>query len=161
MNCADFTARLAKVLPLPSAGRGRGKGVLGSVSHGLLNMKLPRRVFLATTALAAARLSLGTAAETISSSSPAKKRPKLGISTYSYWHFRPPKISIETVIDKAAELGVGGVDILHRQMDLPEKEPLDAAGRSYLRKLKRHAFLNGIELICLSTHQNFVSPKPE
>ena len=46
-------------------------------------------------------------------------------------------------------------------MDMPEKAPLDAAGRSYLRKLKRHAFLNGIELICVSTHQNFVSPKPE
>ena len=46
-------------------------------------------------------------------------------------------------------------------MDLPEKAPLDAAGRAYLRKLKRHAFLNGIELICVSTHQNFVSPKPE
>jgi len=86
---------------------------------------------------------------------------KLGISTYSYWHFRPPKVSIETVIDKSAEIGVEGVDILHRQMDLPEKEPLDAAGRAYLRKLKRHAFVNGIDLICLSTHQNFVSPKPE
>jgi sugar phosphate isomerase/epimerase len=86
---------------------------------------------------------------------------KLGISSYSYWHFRPPKVSIETVIDKSAEIGVEGVDILHRQMDLAEKEPLDAAGRAYLRKLKRHAFINGIDLICLSTHQNFVSPKPE
>ena len=86
---------------------------------------------------------------------------KLGISTYSYWHFRPPKVSIETVIDKSAEIGVEGLDILHRQMDLAEKEPLDAAGRAYLRKLKRHAFINGIDLICLSTHQNFVSPKPE
>ena len=46
-------------------------------------------------------------------------------------------------------------------MDIPEKGPLDAAGRAYLRKLKRHAFINGIELICLSTHQNFVSPKPQ
>jgi sugar phosphate isomerase/epimerase len=90
-----------------------------------------------------------------------KKRTKLGISTYSYWHFRPPKISIETVIDKAAELGVEGVDILHRQMDLPEKEPLDDSGRTYLRKLKRHAFINGLDLICVSTHQSFVSPKPE
>src|SRR6266436_8596457 len=127
-------------------------------------MKMPRRSFLAATGLAAAGVSVGVGASPEAGRSKAtadKKRVKLGISTYSYWHFRPPKVAIETVIDKAAELGVGGVDILHRQMDLPEKEPLDAAGRSYLRKLKRHAFLNGIELICLSTHQNFVTPKAD
>ncbi len=57
-------------------------------------------------------------------------------------------------------LGVGAVDILHRQMDVEEKAPLDEAGRSYIRKLKRHAFLHGVSVICLSTHQNFVSPDP-
>jgi sugar phosphate isomerase/epimerase len=112
--------------------------------------------------MAAAGFSLGAAPEAgLSDSTASRKRVKLGISTYSYWHFRPPKVSIEAVIDKAAALGVGGVDILHRQMDLGEKEPLDSSGRAYLRKLKRHAFLNGIDLICVSTHQNFVSPKPE
>ena len=75
---------------------------------------------------------------------------KLGISSYSYWHFRPPKVSIETVIDKTARLGVEGVDILHRQMDSEKPE--------YLQKLKRHAFLNGVDLISLSIHQDFVSP---
>ncbi len=75
---------------------------------------------------------------------------KLGISTYSYWHFRDPKVSIETVIDKAAALGVEGVDVLHQQMD--SEEP------SYLQRLKRRAFVNGIDLINLSIHQNFVSP---
>src|SRR5437016_5904289 len=124
-------------------------------------MKLPRRAFLTATALAGAGLSLRAADQiTPLKASSAKKRVKLGLSTYSYWHFRPPKVSIETVIDKAAELGVEGVDILHRQMDMAEKEPLDATGRAYLRKLKRHAFLNGIDLICVSTHQNFVTPKP-
>lgn len=78
---------------------------------------------------------------------------KLAISTYSYWHFRPPKTSIETVIDRAAELNVQGVDILHRQMD--SEDP------SYLQKLKRHAFVNGVDLIALSIHQDFVDPKPE
>jgi len=112
--------------------------------------------------MTAASLGLGGALEAASpKSSASKKRPKLGISTYSYWHFRPPKVPIETVIDKSAELGVNGVDILHRQMDIPEKEPLDASGRAYLRKLKRHAFVNGIELICVSTHQNFVTPKAD
>src|SRR5436190_253944 len=149
-------------------------------------MKLPRRKFLtgATLAAAGATLSLKGAETDSPNSATTKKstlsphgeragvrgdnlprstnpRPKFAISTYSYWHFRPPKVPIEIVIDKAAELGVGGVDILHRQMDMPEKGPLDSAGRAYLRKLKRHAFLNGVELICLSTHQTFVTPKPE
>src|SRR5438477_12975417 len=125
-------------------------------------MKLPRRTFLTATALAGVGFSLGAAEQiTPPKASSAKKHVKLGISTYSYWHFRPPKVSIETVIDKAAELGVGGVDILHRQMEIPEKEPLDSAGRAYLRKLKRHAFINGVELICVLTHQTFVSPTPE
>lgn len=77
---------------------------------------------------------------------------KLGISTYSYWHFRDPKIPIETVIERASAIGVAGVDILHQQMGSEE--------RSYLQRLKRHAFQNGIDLICLSIHQNFVSPEP-
>jgi sugar phosphate isomerase/epimerase len=69
-------------------------------------------------------------------------------------------VPIETVIEKAADLGVSGVDILHRQMDIPEQAPLDAEARAYLRRLKRHAFRNGVDLICLSTHQTFVSPDP-
>ncbi len=90
-----------------------------------------------------------------------KKRIKFGISTYSYWHFEEKKFPIEAVIERAAEFGVEGVDVLHRQMDLKEKMPLDAAGRAYCRKLKRLAFRNGVDLICLSTHQNFVSPDPK
>src|SRR5438046_68740 len=120
-------------------------------------MNLPRRTFLASSTLVAASASLGLAG--VVTKTPAKKRFRLGISTYSYWHFRPLKVPIEVVIEKAAELGVSGVDILHRQMDMPEKGPFDSAGRAYLRKLKRHAFVNGVELICLSTHQTFVSPK--
>ena len=122
-------------------------------------MKLSRRAFLGAATCSAASLSFG--AEAQPSKPLPKKRIKLGISSYSYWHFRPPKISIETVIEKSAEVGVSGVDILHRQMDLEEKAPFDAAGRAYCNKLKRLAFTRGIDLICLSTHQNFVSPKPE
>jgi L-ribulose-5-phosphate 3-epimerase len=122
-------------------------------------MKFTRRSFIAASALGAAALPLTAVAQT--AQKPGASRIKLAVSSYSYWHFRPPKVSIETVIDKASQLGVSGVDILHRQMDIPEKAPLDAAGRAYLRKLKRHAFINGIDLICVSTHQNFVSPQPE
>ena len=85
----------------------------------------------------------------------AKHKPKikLGVSSYSYWHFRPPKVSIQQVIDKAAHLGVQGVDVLHRQMDSEKPD--------YLQKLKRHAFLNGVDLIGLSIHQDFVEPTEE
>ena len=121
-------------------------------------MKFTRRSFLAASTLGATSLALDVKAQSAPNSGGA--RIKLGLSSYSYWHFRPPKVSIETVIDKASQLGVGGVDILHRQMEIPEKAPLDAAGRAYLHKLKRHAFVNGVDLICVSTHQNFVSPQP-
>lgn len=84
---------------------------------------------------------------------PGKPKVKLGISTYSYWHFRDPKVPIETVIDEAARYEVAGVDILHRQMD--------AEDTAYCNRLKRHAFTNGIDLIALSIHQDFVDPDPE
>jgi sugar phosphate isomerase/epimerase len=90
-----------------------------------------------------------------------KKRIKLALSTYSYWHFEEKKFPVETVIERAAELGVEGVDVLHRQMDMKENAPFDAAGRAYCRKLKRLAFRNGLDVVCLSTHQNFVSPDPK
>jgi L-ribulose-5-phosphate 3-epimerase len=117
-----------------------------------------RRGFLAATGSAVAGLTANLGA------APAPPRPKkeikLAIASYSYWHFRTAKVSIETVIDKAAELGVAGVDILHRQMDIAEKDPLTPAHRGYLQKLKRHAFRSGIDLVCLSIHQDFVDPDP-
>lgn len=91
---------------------------------------------------------------------PAKTPIKLGISSYSYWHFRTEKVSIETVIDETAKLGVEGVDILHRQMDIEELGPLTPQVHAYCTKLKRQAFRAGVDLICLSIHQDFVSPNP-
>jgi sugar phosphate isomerase/epimerase len=125
-------------------------------------MNLTRRSFLSTATLAGAAAGWPAGASAAGASGSTTRPPvKFGISTYSYWHFKTARVPIETVIDKAAALGVEGVDILHRQMEIPEKEPLDASGRAYLRKLKRHAFRAGIDLICVSTHQTFVSPKSE
>src|SRR5688572_6690955 len=115
---------------------------------------LNRRQFIPATAALAFTLQRVCAAA-------AKPPLKLGISSYSYWHFKTAKVPIETVIDKAAALEVEGVDILHRQMDLEEKGLLTTATRSYCQKLKRHAFRNGIDLICLSIHQDFVDPDAE
>lgn len=121
-----------------------------------------RRKFLtAATASVGATLALGPAAAETKPVPAPQKRIKLGIASYSYWHFRTEKVPIETVIEKAADLGVAGVDILHRQMDMPERDPLLPVHRSYLQKLKRHAFRNGVDLTCLSIHQDFVDPDPE
>jgi len=120
-----------------------------------------RRSFFTAGASIGATLALGANADQpVAASTNPKKRIKLGVCTYSYWHFRDPKVAIETVIDKAAQFGVEGVDVLHRQMDIPEKEPLTQEHRTYLRNLKRHAFRNGIELVALSIHQNFVQQDP-
>src|SRR5215471_10238079 len=120
-----------------------------------------RRCFLTSASGLGAGLALGAHSTPLQAAgSPShKKRIKLGIATYSYWHFKTEKVPIETVIDKSAEIGVEGLDILHRQMDIPEKEPLTASHKSYLQKLKRHAFRNGIAPVCLSIHQNFVLPE--
>jgi sugar phosphate isomerase/epimerase len=125
-------------------------------------MSQSRRSFLTASAATLGAAALGTPSSLQAApKAPAGPKVKLGLASYSYWHFRDPKTSIETVIEKASELGFQGVDILHRQMEIPEKEPLRPDHRAYLRRLKRHAFVNGVDLICVSTHQTFVSPKPE
>lgn len=126
------------------------------------NLTMNRRSFVSVAAgLGGGLLGMSAPDLTASQTAPAKRRIKLGIASYSYWHFRTDRVPIETVIEKSADLGVEGVDVLHRQMDIAEKAPLDDAGRSYLRKLRRHAFRNGVSLVCLSIHQNFVSPDPQ
>jgi len=115
-------------------------------------MKFSRRSFLSSAAFAAGAITL-PAMKSSGAEMSLNKRIKLAVSSYSYWHFRDPKTSIETVIDKASELGIEGVDILHRQMT--------GEDNAYLQKLKRHAFINGIDLVCLSIHQDFVDPDPD
>ncbi|MFB3042469.1 MAG: sugar phosphate isomerase/epimerase family protein [Candidatus Poribacteria bacterium] len=75
---------------------------------------------------------------------------KLGVSTYSYWHFTPERVPIEHVIEEAARLDLDGVEILHRQMTSEET--------SYVQNLKRLAFIHGLDLYALSIHQGFVFP---
>ncbi len=122
--------------------------------------RMSRREFLTGTLFAASAASLSALpgdSQTAQSSAgdptnppPRKYRVRLGTSTYSYWHFREERVAIETVIEKACALDLDGIEILHRQMT--EESP------SYLQKLKRLAFINGLDLYALSIHQNFVSP---
>jgi sugar phosphate isomerase/epimerase len=109
-------------------------------------MDLGRRQFLGGAAGLAA---LGAQEE----AKPAARRLRIGVSTYSYWHFRGPKVEVATCIDRAAAAGFDGVEILQVQMSWETN--------SYLQSLKRRAFSHGLDLMGLSTHQDFVSPDPE
>ncbi|MCI0499340.1 MAG: sugar phosphate isomerase/epimerase [Planctomycetales bacterium] len=114
-----------------------------------------RRELLASTAMAGL---LGVSgcqtltAENQNVSPPKKRRGNpIAVSTYSFWRFMPEhKLSIEQCIQQAGEIGFDGVDILQMQM---EKDSND-----YVQSLKRLAFINGLALCNLSTHQGFVSP---
>src|SRR5438105_3452396 len=78
--------------------------------------------------------------------------PKLGVTTYSFWHFKGPKVDILDCIDHAAVMGFTGVEVLHQQMAFEDN--------AYLQQIKRRALINGIDLYGLSIHQGFVFPDP-
>lgn len=75
---------------------------------------------------------------------------RIGVSTYSFWHFRGERVEIADCIDHAARMGFDGVEILHQQMQSEDD--------NYLQNLKRRAFTLGLDLMGFSTHQGFVSP---
>ena len=107
---------------------------------------MDRRKFLTTAALVPFA---GTFLQSCGNSI-MRSKYKFAIATYSYWHFREPKVTVQEVIDHAANLGAHGVDVLHVQMDNETPE--------YLKSLRQRAENNGVELICLSIHQDFVDP---
>jgi L-ribulose-5-phosphate 3-epimerase len=124
-------------------------------------MAADRREFLtksaATLALAAgvSEHPAGAAAiadsQTEQAQNPPRRANRIAVSTYSYWQFRNKDLrSIETCIDLAADMGFDGVEILHRQMEQEDN--------GYLQRLKRRAFLLGLDLCGFSTHQTFLSP---
>ena len=119
-----------------------------------------RRTFLTAAAAAATSTVLHSEEPPATKAATNRSRFALAISTYSYWHFQGPKVSVETAIERTAALGVAGVDLLHRQMDIEELGPLDAGTHAYCQQLKRKAFRAGVDLVCLSIHQDFVSPNP-
>ncbi|HIM32014.1 MAG: sugar phosphate isomerase/epimerase family protein [Pirellulaceae bacterium] len=119
---------------------------------------LRRRDFLAATAAASmmpqislsAKEEVETASKAGSGNSKLKPNP-IAVSTYSFWRYRnDSKLTIEQCIDAAAEMGFDGVEILHVQME--------DESNTCLQRLKRRAFVNGLDLCGFSTHQGFVSP---
>lgn len=119
-------------------------------------MSLNRRDLIKTSAaaMAACAIPRGTAQGSVpqeEAAVPGFVPNRIGISTYSFWRFRDDsKLTIPKCIDLAAEMGFDGVELLRIQME----EDSD----SYLQKIKRRAFVNGLDLIGMSTHQGFVSP---
>ena len=76
---------------------------------------------------------------------------RIGVSSYSFWGFRRDHLRDLTVcLDHAARMGFDGFEILQRQFE--------STHPSALNKVKRHAFLNGLDLMGYSTHQGFLSP---
>lgn len=78
---------------------------------------------------------------------------RIAVSTYSFFTFRGgSKLSMPQCIDAAAEIGFDGVELLLVQME--------DTSDSFLQKLKRRAFVNGLDLCGMSTHQGFLRPDP-
>ncbi|TWT77938.1 Xylose isomerase-like TIM barrel [Posidoniimonas polymericola] len=118
-------------------------------------MTLNRRNFARTAACAALAPAALAAAEPQASSKPqdsgGRRGNPIAVSTYSFWRFKDDsKLSIQQCIDEAARMGFDSVEILHIQME--SEDP------GYLQRLKQQAFINGLSLCGLSTHQGFVSP---
>jgi len=77
----------------------------------------------------------------------------LGVSTYSFWHFGDEKKPLQYYLERAYAHGFNGVEIL--------ENTLGDVSRSYLRDVKSKAFSLGLDIYCLSIHNNFVSPSRE
>ncbi len=76
---------------------------------------------------------------------------RIAVSTYSFFTFRDgSKLTMPECIETAARMGFDGVELLQVQME----DTSDA----FLQKLKRLAFVNGMDLCGMSTHQGFVRP---
>lgn len=117
-------------------------------------MKLTRREWIggaAGLALGVTPALAGVEAAPAGAGAP-KRRNRIGVSTYSFWHFKGPRVEVADCIDRAASMGFDGVEILHRQMSSEEN--------GHLQDLKRRAFAAGLDLMGFSTHQGFVSPDP-
>ncbi|KAA3608125.1 MAG: sugar phosphate isomerase/epimerase [Planctomycetota bacterium] len=85
---------------------------------------------------------------------PPPRGNPIAVSTYSYWRYQEgDRLAVDQCIDLAAEMGFDAVELLEVQMH--RKDP------AYLQQLKRRAFVQGMSLCGLSTHQGFVTPDSE
>lgn len=81
--------------------------------------------------------------------SPAKA---MAVSTYSFWRYRAEKLPVENCVDLATEMGFDAIEIFEKQMHRKDD--------AHLQLLKRQAFVAGLSICGMSTHQDFISPRP-
>jgi sugar phosphate isomerase/epimerase len=118
---------------------------------------MKRRHFLAATGVTAAALTAAYGDH--HEKKPALKPPhtgpnRIGVSSYSFWGFRRKELrSLDINLEHAARMGFDGLEILQRQFE--------STDRATLQKIKRHAFVLGLDLMGYSTHQGFLSPDKE
>lgn len=77
---------------------------------------------------------------------------RLGISTYSYWHFKGRKAPLKDYIKWAFEDDFSGIEILVNH--------IESKAKSYLKEVKRLAFNYGLDIYALALHNNFLKPDP-
>jgi L-ribulose-5-phosphate 3-epimerase len=137
---------------LPTTARQPAILIFNRPAAGML-YRMNRRHFL-TAAAAMSAAPVLTAAEETPAVKPRGKANRIGVSSYSFWGFRRDDLKpMDVCIDRAARMGFDGFEILQRQLDSTEPEAL--------MKIKRHAFMAGIDLMGYSTHQGFLSPDKE
>lgn len=141
---------------------------MGRSLPGNANSHLSRRRFLAGASGGVAAfggLAAAVAQDPKASAPPtpgsARANP-IAVSTYSFWRFRrDSQIKIADCIDRAGEWGFDAVELLEIQMDLERDAESPWHSNAYLQDLKRRAFVNGLALCGMSTHQDFVDPSRE
>jgi len=98
----------------------------------------------------------------LSAVAPPPVRPfRIGVSTYSFWHFKGAPVPIESCLEKAAVMGFDDVEILHVHMEEAAKAAGGAVDNALLHRIKQRAFSLGLDLMGFSTHQGFVTPDKE
>jgi L-ribulose-5-phosphate 3-epimerase len=103
--------------------------------------------------LLAASLGLTAASRLTAAPTPKTHRYRIGVSTYSFWHFDAQTSQwrdIEKCLETASEMGFDGVEVL--QVQMPDTSP------AALRRIKSRAFTLGLDLMGFSTHQGFLTP---
>ncbi|MFM9961522.1 MAG: sugar phosphate isomerase/epimerase family protein [Planctomycetaceae bacterium] len=119
-------------------------------------MTVTRRELLGTVA---ATVGLSTFPSAVSAQqTELRSRNRIGISTYSFWHFIGEPPLVETCLELAADMGFDGVEILHVQMEEAAKARGGSVDKPRLRRIKQRAFALGLDLMGFSTHQGFLTP---
>jgi len=110
-----------------------------------------RRIFIKNSSIIAISSAIPSC---VNNNTNSYRRNKIGVSSYSFWHFdEDKKPTMGYCIEKAARMGFDGIEFLLVQMSSTEN--------THLQKLKKKAFYAGLDIMGLSTHQGFLNPSKE